>query len=233
MTIDERFKAFFSTKRSWKWLVAGLAMVIVGHLLEGVPILSSLQRFTEWVAGNLRAVQPFAIADAFFDATRGHRGLWFCAPVGESGCGSVVGIANIGLASLFAIPRVAATIWRDDGMLATVLFGLTILAMALVIIGVWSDINKPDGGLGKALLGTVGTLALGPLAGGVVFWVLLKFLLLLTIMVGMVLAGIAWFIATFGLIYKIGALLFEAAEKGEGLEKKAALLMGRNEPPAS
>ena len=233
MTIGERFKAFLTKKRSWKWLVAGLAMVVVGHLLEGVPILANLGRLTEWVAANLRAVQPFAIADAFFDATRGHRGLWFCAPVGEKGCGSVFGVANIGIASLFAIPRVAVTIWRDDGILATILFGLTILAMGLVIIGVWSDVNKPDGGPGKALLGTVGTLALGPLAGGVVFWVLLKFLVLLTIIVGMVLAGITWFIATFGLVYKIGALLFEAAEKGEGLEKKAALLIGNDEPPAT
>ena len=233
MTIGERFKAFFFKKRSWKWLLVGLAVVVVGHVLEGVPILASLQRLTAWVAANLRAVQPFAIADAYFEATRGHRGLWFCPPVGADGCGSVFGIANIGLASLFATPRVAATIWRDDGLLATILFGLTVLAMALTIISGWRDIDKPDGGFGKALLSTAGVLALGPLAGGVVFWILLQFLLLLTIIVGMVLAGITWFIATFGLLYKIAAILFEAVEKGEGLEKKAALLIGEEEPPAA
>jgi len=232
MTIVDRYKTFFTRKHSWKWIVAGLAIVLVGHLLEGVAVLSSLQHLTGWVATNLHAVQPFAIANAFFDATRGHRGLWFCAPVGESGCGSVFGLANIGLASLFAIPRVAATIWRDDGMLATLLFGLTVLAMAMTIGIGWRNISKPDGGFGKAALGTVAILALGPLMAGVLFWLLLQLLLLLTLIVGAVLAGLTWCVATFGLIYKICALLFEAVDKGDVLEDNAAMLIGKEDPPS-
>ena len=43
--------------------------------------------------------------------------------------------------------------------------------------------------------------------------------------------GVTWL--PFGLIFKIAALLLEAAEKGEGLEKQAAVLIGEDEPPAA
>lgn len=232
MTIVERYKAFFGKKRSWKWLAAGLAMVVIGHLLEGVSVLAGMQRLTAKVADGLHAVQPFAIADAFWQAVQGHRGLWFCAPVGaDHGCGSVAGMANMGLASLFAVPHVGREIWHDGGLLATILFGLTVVGIAMAIIGSWADVNKPDGGLGKTLISTITLLALGPLFAGVVFWLLLKFLLLLTVVFGAVLSGITWLIATFGAIYKFAMFLLEAVKTGDELQENASLLVGKGPPP--
>ena len=232
MTIVERYKAFFTRQRSWTWIAAGLAMAIIGHLLEGVAVLTGLQRLTAKVADSLHAVQPFAIADAFWQAIQGHRGLWFCAPVGaDHGCGSVIGAANMGIASLLAVPHVGREIWHDGGALATILFGLTVAGIAIAIVGSWNDINKPDGGLGKTLLTTIMLLALGPLFAGVIFWLLLQLLLLLTFVFGAVLSGITWCIATFGVLYKFAMFLIEALKTGDELQENAVLLVGKGTPP--
>lgn len=228
----ERYGGFWTRRRAWQWVVAGIALTVIGHLLDSIPVVAGLQHVTEWVAANLRAVQPFAIADLFFDATRGHRGLWFCEPVGDTlGCGSVFGLANVGIASLFAAPRVAKTLWHEGGVISLALFGLTLLGMAAIILSGWRDAIKENGSLGTALITTVGVLALGPLAAGALFWLLLQFLLLLTWLIGVALAGVAWCIATFGAAYKGFALVFESIKKGDELQKSAALLTGKPPPP--
>jgi hypothetical protein len=232
MTVIERWKAFVTRQRKWPWIAAGLAVVLIGHLLEGVNVLSGLQHITESVKNGLHAVQPFAIADAFWQADRGHRGLWFCEPIDPGlGCGSVFGLANVGIASLLAVPRVGREIWHDGGWIAIILYGLTVLGIGLSIIGAWRDMDKPDNGFGKTLLMTAGMLALGPLFAGVVFWLLLQFLLLLTIVVGAVLSGIIWLIATFGAIYKVAMMFIEGIKTGDEIEENSSLLVGKEPPP--
>lgn len=235
MTIIDHLKKFATKKRSWKWIAAGFAVAAIGHLLEGVPVISRLQGLSTWLASSLKAVQPFAIVGAFMDAARGHRGLWFCEPIGSFSssdrCNGLIELANNGLASLFAIPRVATAIWQSGGVISTLLFMTTVVAMGMMIVGAWRDIDKPNGGFGQAVLNTIGLLALGPLAAGAIFWALLQLLLFLTFIFGTVLAGVAWCIATLGTAYKVGAFVFGAVKSGDELQENATILTGKEGPP--
>ncbi len=228
MPVIEEIKKFFVRKRSWRWVAAALVMAIIGQVLEGVAVLPLLRQLTASIRDSLQTVQPFEIASIYAGATRGHVGLWFCAPVGSlpdtpGYCGGAFGLANSGIASLLALPQVIAIVWERGGLLTGVTMIVTLLLILGVIIASIVALFTP-GKRGEGVAGLLMGLALAPLFVGAIFWVMLQLLLLLTFVFGQVLAGAAWLIATFGALYQFAIFCLGVVQSADSLETNASLL---------
>jgi hypothetical protein len=141
------------------------------------------------------------------------------APANTS-CSGIVAMVDGGILMARVTPAVALRVWHTGGWLTLLLFALTLGGIGFVLAKIWGDAEQ----LGCAVLPySFALLAFGPLAMSGVFWLALKFLLLLTQAVGTVFAGIGWLVANLALAWKICALGVETLKKADEIEENAAL----------
>lgn len=220
--------------RRWRWLAAALGLAIIGHLLEGVAVISTLQHVTAAIEASLRSVQPFEVATIFRKATLNHAGLWFCAPAGSAPdtpghCGGLWAIPNAGFAYLVALPEASWTAWGRGGIVPRAVMLLTALLIATAAVLAITSL-VPPGERGEALRTLVIVPIMAPPFVGVVLWVMLQVLLLLTFFFGQVLAGIAWLVATFALAYKFIMFCLGIVQSADSLQDKARLFSRASSP---
>lgn len=235
MGIITEIREFVTRKRRWYWLAAAIALAIVGHLLEGIAVISTLQHITNSIETSLRSVQPFEVATTFRRAALNHSGLWFCAPVGSSldapdHCGGLLSIANASFAYLVALPEASWITWGRGGLVPRAVMLLTALLIVTAVVVAIRSLFKP-GERAEALRTLVMVPIMAPPFVGVVLWIMLQVLLVLTFFFGQVLAGIAWLVATFAVAYKFVMLCLGIVQSADSLQDKAKLFSPAISPP--
>lgn len=238
MPIVEQFQEFLTRKRSWKFLACAFALAVVGHMLEGVPMLETLRTITGSLKSGLLAVQPFAIADIIYESSVGHSGLWFCAPVGASAfdpnrCSGLFYLINMAFAAVIGLPEVAMTVWEQGGLINGAVFVVTIGVIGLLVAGGIAEgasTRTPY----QAGVGVIVMILVGPWVAGAIFWLLLMLLYVLVFLFGEVLAWIAWLIVTFAGVYKVAAFGLGVVKSADSMQDTHKLLTGGrpDAPPA-
>ncbi|MBY0521174.1 MAG: hypothetical protein K2P79_12210 [Sphingomonas sp.] len=144
--------------------------------------------------------------------------------------GGWLGVVDSAALTLRVTPEVGYAVWAGGGWSATILYLLTLLGMAAVLASMWT--SKTIGG--AVIPGTLAILAAGPFLAGGVFVVMLYLLLLLTAVLGKVLAGLAIVLAWITLGWKMVMFVVEslsAADDTHNAVKTLNETLGRAPPP--
>lgn len=226
MAIAEEIKEFVFRKRQWRWLIVAALIALVGHLLEGRQVLQPLIGVTESIEANLKRVQPFQIAD-IFEQTRRFRGsAGICSDIGSahgSSCNPQTMALEYAAQNVLATPEVASEVLASADIIGRTVFIFTLASIGLGVVGVIRYRAEFGGGITMwlVLLSVVG---FGQWLVGGLFWVLLQLLIVLTMIFGAALSGIAWAILNLFGFYKAAVITLGVVKQADSLNDTADLV---------
>lgn len=122
--------------------------------------------------------------------------------------------------TLRTTPEVGYAVWSGGGWSATILFALTLLAVAAVLVALWRTKDIGCAAIPASLI----ILSAGPLAAAGMFWLMLQVLLVLTTVVGKVLAGLAILLGWIAVAWKLGMFVVSSLSAGDDAQKNIASL---------
>ena len=152
------------------------------------------------------------------------KGTWHCSD-------GWMRTADSAALTLRVTPEVGYAVWAEGGWSATILFALTILAMATALVSLWSTKD-----MGCAVFpATLIILSAGPFIAGGIFWLMLWVLLALTAALGKVLAGLAIVVGWIAAGWKMAKFVVESLTTGDETHENIKSLkasFGGEPPPA-
>ena len=207
----ERAKSFFLRKRKKRWLLAGLALLLLGQWLDAKElslggIASTGVALTESMHERLEELDPGYVLDRYYERGIGHL----------TSDGRAPGVFSSAWATVWATPAVARDIWRKGGWFERLLFALTFAGVVGGIAAAW---RSKDATLPTAFFTTVALILMGPLLGSLLCWIVLQLLLLLTFLIGRVFAGLAVVAAVLGGAWQFGKTVIEFLKKADEAEE--------------
>jgi hypothetical protein len=226
MAIAEEIKSFVFRKRQWRWLIVAALIALTGQLLEGQPVLQPLIRLTGDAKTSLESIQPFRIAKIFDIVLQLRRPADSCIGANTSNtrsCNPMTVAAELALQNIQATPEVAREVWTTTDTLGRIVFVFTLATILLGVIFV-VRYRSAFGGGPTAMLMLLSVIGMGQWVVGGMFWLLLQSLILLAIVFGAALGGIAWAALNLFGFYKAAVITLGVVTQADSFETKAQIL---------